>query len=116
MEAAQTDLVFSALAHAARRRMLDLLMQAPGMTVQALASHFDVSRIMVLKHVRILEQAELVISHKVGRERHLYFNAIPIQHIYDRWTTAYTSFWASKMVDLKSMIEQRASAKEHRRA
>ena len=69
MNAAQVDLLFAVLAHAGRRRMLDLVMAAPGMSVKALTSHFDMSRIAVLKHVRALEDAELLLSKKEGRTR-----------------------------------------------
>ncbi len=116
MDAEQMDQVFSALSHRARRRMLDLLMEGPGMTVRALASHFEISRVMVLKHLAMLEGAGLVISQKSGRERRLFCNPVPIQMIYDRWTTAYTAFWASRMVDMKSRVEERVQKKGVRRA
>ena len=58
------DPVFAALAHPGRRRMLDLLVQAPGCSVKWMASHFDVSRIAVMKHLGVLEEAGLVISEK----------------------------------------------------
>jgi predicted transcriptional regulator len=116
MESTSADALFFALSHESRRRMLDLMMEHPGMTVRALASHFSCSRVMVLKHLSALEAADLVISQKHGRERRLYFNVVPIQQMYDRWTNTYTAFWASKMVDLKSRLEERAQAREHRRA
>ncbi len=111
MKDKQVDLVFSVLAHAARRRMLDLVMQAPGISVSALGTHFDMSRIAVLKHIHVLEKAELLISKKEGRTRHLYFNPIPIQMIYDRWTTQYSAFWSSHMADIKDRVETRAAGK-----
>lgn len=114
--AENVDAVFSSLAHADRRRMLDLLVQRPGMTVKALASHFSCSRVMVLKHLRTLEEADLVISERAGRERLLFFNPIPIQLIYDRWTDQYSAFWAAKLADIKTRVESTASAKEQRRA
>lgn len=86
------------------------------MTVRALASHFEISRVMVLKHLAMLEGAGLVISQKSGRERRLFCNPVPIQMIYDRWTTAYTAFWASRMVDMKSRVEERVQKKGVRRA
>lgn len=116
MSDAKTDAVFTALAHASRRRMLDLLAMRPGMTVKALTSHFECSRVMVLKHLKTLEEADLVISERAGRERRLYFNPIPIQLIYDRWTDQYSAFWASKLVDIKTRIESKLKAKEQRRA
>jgi len=115
MKAGDVDRVFSALAHAGRRRMLDLVMGAPGMSVRALASHFDMSRVAVLKHVQVLERAQLLLSRKRGRVRHLYFNPVPIQLIHDRWTTRYSAFWSERMADIKSRVEQGA-AEESKRA
>ncbi len=105
----QVDHLLAALAHTGRRQILDLLMAEPGLSMKALASHFDVSRIAVLKHVRVLEQAELVLSRKQGRERQLFFNAVPLQRMHDRWTTQYSAFWGGHMSDIKSRVEQRAT-------
>ena len=113
----RTDALFAALAHRDRRRMLDLVMAAPGMTMKALGSHFDVSRIAVLKHVRVLEACDLLLSRKVGRTRRLHFNPIPIQQIHDRWTTKYSAFWSERMVDIQERVEARTQAKtESKRA
>lgn len=101
-----TDLVFQALASRMRRRLLDLIKQNPGCCVNDLCEHFDVSRIAVMKQLNLLVHAQLAISKKVGRKRELYFNAAPIQLIYDRWTTEYSAFWASQAVDLKYRVEQ----------
>ena len=105
MKASEIDLVFAALAHPVRRRIIDLMIEIPGMSVSALASNFDCSRIAVTKHVAALEQAALVLSERKGRERQLYFNVIPIQQIYDRWTTRYSAFWAQRLTDLETRIE-----------
>ena len=110
------DSVFSALAHPARRRMIDILLGEPGLTIAALTRNFDMSPVGVLKHVRILEAADLVISHKHGRERLLYVNLVPIQQVYDRWTDAYAAFWAGRVVDLKARIESRAHTRTAKRA
>ena len=112
MESKQIDHVFAALAHPLRRRMIDLLIEVPGMSVSALASNFDCSRIAVTKHVATLENAGLVLSEKRGRERQLYFNVIPIQQIYDRWTTRYSAFWAQRLADLEERIEGRRKTEE----
>ena len=107
------DRTFSALASPARRRMLDLVMDNPGMSVKALHGHFpEMSRIAVLKHVRVLERCDLMLSRKRGRTRHLFFNAIPIQQIYDRWTTKYTAFWSQRLVDIKERIESLVNRKD----
>lgn len=108
------DALFLALANASRRRILDILKAMPGCSVNDVCKYFDMSRIGVMKHLRVLEEAELLISQKVGRTRELYFNAVPIQRIYDRWTTEYAALWASHAVDLKLKAE--ATAKARRKA
>lgn len=102
----KTDIVFHALANRARRKMMDIVKAAPGCSVNDLCEHFDTSRIAVMKHLKVLVAANLVISTKKGRTRELFFNAAPIQLIYDRWTTEYSAFWATQVVDLKYRIEQ----------
>jgi predicted transcriptional regulator len=117
MNEIRVDALLSALAHRGRRRMLDLLMAAPGMSVKALSSHFEMSRIAVLKHIRVLEETELILSRKTGRTRYLFFNPIPIQQMHDRWTSQYSAFWSERMVDIKSRVEQRvAEQEEHKSA
>ena len=117
MCAEATNRLLAALAHPGRRRMLDLLMDVPGMNVKALASHFDMSRIAVLQHLRVLEGADLVLSRKIGRVRELFFNPIPIQRLHDRWTTKYSAFWSERMVDIKERVEGRVlDNEEHKSA
>lgn len=99
------DSIFGAMAHPSRRRILDIVRQSAGCSVNDVASYFDISRIAVMKHLRVLEDAGLLISEKEGRTRRLYFNAIPIQMIYDRWTTEYSALWASKLTRLKYAVE-----------
>ena len=99
------DLVFHALANRARRKLLDLIKEHPGSSVNDLCAEFEVSRIAVMKHLRVLEESQLIVVRKNGRRREIYFNVVPIQLIYDRWTSEYSSFWASKAVDLKFFIE-----------
>jgi predicted transcriptional regulator len=69
-----------------------------------------VSRIAVLKHVRVLEQAGLLYSEKRGRTRQLYFNVVPIQMIHDRWTTEYSALWASRLTEIKYKVEAEEAA------
>lgn len=99
------DAVFTALAHPARRTMLDIIRQHGGCSVNHVAAHFEMSRIAVMKHLKVLEAADLILSEKVGRTRHLYFNAVPIQLIHDRWTSEYSALWASKLTSLKYAVE-----------
>ena len=100
------DQLFHALASATRRKILDVLMDAPGASVTDVCKHFDVSRIAVMKHLTVLEGAGLIISEKSGRTRQLFFNAVPIQMIYERWTTAYSSLWAGQLTALKYQMEE----------
>lgn len=102
---ASQDAVFQALAHSARRRILDLLKSMPGATVNDIAKYFEISRIAVMKHLAVLETADLIVSRKVGRMRQLYFNAVPLQLIHDRWATDYAAFWAGRVLDLKYQLE-----------
>jgi DNA-binding transcriptional ArsR family regulator len=106
-----TDAVFQALAHESRRRMLDIVKQHPGIGVGQLASAFDVSRIAVMKHLAVLEGAGLLLSQKCGRTRSLYFNAVPIQMIHDRWTTEYSAYWSGTVTRLKYAAEKRAQGR-----
>ena len=107
------DAVFQALAHESRRRMLDMVKARAGISVGVLASQFDVSRIAVMKHLRVLEQADLIVSEKDGRSRRLYFNAVPIQLIYERWTTEYSAYWSGNLTRIKYLAEMRSHSDEN---
>ncbi len=104
----QLDAAFTALAHETRRRILDLLRDRPGIAVGEVASKFDVSRIAIMKHLHVLEEAGLVHSEKSGRVRRLYFNTAPIRMIYDRWTDDYSDYWSGEVTRLKYLAEMRA--------
>lgn len=108
----QADLVFQALAHATRREILDIVKQNPGCAVGEVAAKFDTSRIAIMKHLKILYDAELVITEKQGRARLLYLNVVPIQLIYDRWTDEYASFWSGQLANIKYAVEQ-STAKDN---
>lgn len=107
------DHVFQALANQSRRKILDIVKGMPGCNVNDICKYFDMSRIAVMKHLGVLEQADLIISQKSGRSRELYFNAAPIQLVYDRWTTEYSAFWASHVTDIKFKAE--AKKRSHAR-
>lgn len=109
MKPESMDKLFQALASAPRREMLDIVRATPGCSVMQVCQHFDVSRIAVMKHLDILERANLVISEKQGRTRRLYFNAAPIQMIYDRWTSELSGYWAEQMTRIKYLAETRHS-------
>jgi DNA-binding transcriptional ArsR family regulator len=105
--------VFDALGSATRRRILDIVKGEPGCTVGAVAAQFDTTRIAVMRHIRVLEDAGLLLSRKDGRKRCLYHNAAPIQMIYDRWTTEFSAFWTSQMADVKYRVEGHAKREKH---
>ena len=101
MDPTSTDSLFAALAHQHRRKILDLVANMPGCSLGDIAKYFDITRIAVMKHLNVLEDAGLIISRKAGRRRELFFNAAPIQMIHDRWTTEYSRFWAEQALDVK---------------
>ena len=105
MESDSLDAVFHALASASRRRILDLVKSMPACNVNDVCKYFAMSRIGVMKHLKVLEGADLIISRKSGRARELFFNAASIQMIYDRWTTEYSALWASHATDIKFRAE-----------
>ena len=103
------DKVFQALANKTRRQILDLVKDQPGCLVTEICLHFEMSRIAVMKHLKILEEANLLVTEKVGKSRHHYFNVIPIQQIYDRWTDQYSRFMASRLTGFKEHLENQES-------
>ena len=98
--------VFDALAHPSRRRILDLVKRDPGATVNEISSHFETSRVAVLKHIDRLEHADLLHSERHGRERRLYHNVVPIQMLYDRWTSELSAELARRVVRIKEAVEE----------
>ena len=99
------DLVFHALAHQTRRRILDLVRDRPGHSVGELAKAFDVSRIAIMNHLKVLEDANLITSQKDGRSRRLYLNAMPIQAIHERWIDGFSAYWADRLSFIKQAAE-----------
>jgi uncharacterized protein YndB with AHSA1/START domain len=98
--------VFKALADPSRRRLLDKLFKRDGQTLGELALHLpDMSRFGVMKHLRVLEDAGLVTTHKIGREKLHYLNPVPIRRIFDRWTSKYARPFTHALADLKKHLE-----------
>lgn len=95
------DLVYKALASPTRRRMLDVLKEAPRSTGELCSQFTQLDRTTVLQHLRVLEEAELVIGRKVGRERRLTLAPLPIKRIHDRWIGDY----ARAAVELLDRLE-----------
>ncbi len=100
------DRVFVALASRTRRQILDIVAAHPGSAVGQVAGHFDISRIAVQKHLATLEEAELLLSQRQGRERRLWFNAVPLQLVHERWSERYRGFWANRLTQLKYASEK----------
>jgi DNA-binding transcriptional ArsR family regulator len=99
------DLVFKALANPARRFLLDLLFARDGRTLVELESELEMTRIGVMKHLRVLEAAGLIVTRRSGREKLHFLNPVPIRLIYDRWIDKYRERRLSALVDLKSELE-----------
>ena len=99
------DGVFRALADPTRRRLLDALFREDGQTLGALEARLPMSRFGVMKHLRVLEQAGLVVTRRRGREKLHYLNVVPIQRIHERWVSKYTEGWAAALSDMKRSLE-----------
>jgi DNA-binding transcriptional ArsR family regulator len=99
------DLVFKALADPTRRMLLDRLFERDGRTLTELESDVDMTRFGVAKHLRLLEEAGLVVTRRSGREKLHFLNPIPIRLIHDRWIDKYTAGPASVLADLKRRLE-----------
>lgn len=97
--------MFKALADPTRRLLLDLLFEREGRTLTDLESHVDMTRIGVMKHLRLLEEAGLVVTRRSGREKLHFLNPVPIQLIHDRWINKYTERRASALAHLKRELE-----------
>jgi len=100
------DAVFKALADPTRRHLLDRLHERDGRTLSELESELEMSRFGVMKHLRVLEAAGLVVALRSGREKLHYLNPVPIRLIHDRWIDKYTERRVSALVDLKSQLEE----------
>lgn len=107
----ETEPVWRALANGTRRRILDLLADGP-LTTGALAECFpDLSRFAVMQHLGVLEEADLIVPVREGRERYNYLNPVPIQRVYDRWVSRYMRPWADALTSLKAELEDRKRRK-----
>ena len=100
------DSVFRALADPTRRHLLDRLFERDGRTLTDLESDVDMTRFGVMKHLRVLEDAGLVVTRKAGREKLHFLNPVPIRLIHDRWIDKYTERRVTALVDLKNQLEQ----------
>src|SRR5215204_2193078 len=99
------DLVFKALADRTRRHLLDRLYARDGRTLTELESELEMTRFGVAKHLKVLEEAGLVVTRRSGREKLHHLNPVPIRLIHDRWIDKYTERRVSALVDLKKALE-----------
>ena len=99
------DRVFKGLADPTRRFLLDLLFVRDGRTLTELEAELDMTRFGVMKHLKVLEEADLVVTRRKGREKLHYLNVVPIRLIHDRWIDKYTERRVSALVDLKADLE-----------
>jgi DNA-binding transcriptional ArsR family regulator len=99
------DRVFKALADPTRRFLLDLLFAREGQTLTELESAVEMTRYGVMKHLKVLEEADLVVTRRSGREKLHFLNAVPIREVHDRWIDKYTERHVAALVDLKHELE-----------
>jgi uncharacterized protein YndB with AHSA1/START domain/DNA-binding transcriptional ArsR family regulator len=105
------DDVFKALADPTRRKLLDQLFEKDGQTLRALESRLPMTRFGVMKHLRLLEEAGLIVTRRQGREKLHFLNAVPIRLIHDRWVNKFTAPWVAALSDLKQSLEGRTMQK-----
>jgi uncharacterized protein YndB with AHSA1/START domain/DNA-binding transcriptional ArsR family regulator len=104
------DPVFSALADPTRRHLLDLLFERDGRALgELVAAVPGMTRFGVMKHLRVLESADLVTTRRVGREKHHYLNPVPIRRLHDRWLDKYRARAAGSLLDLQRALERPAT-------
>jgi uncharacterized protein YndB with AHSA1/START domain len=100
------DAVFRALADPTRRSLLDDLFREDGQTLSSLEERFPMTRFGVMKHLRQLEEAGLVVTKRRGREKLHFLNPVPIRLVHDRWVSKYAEPWAAALTGLKSRLEE----------
>ena len=102
------DRVFKALADPTRRLLLDRLYERDGRSLTELESDMEMTRFGVMKHLRVLEDAQLVVTRRSGREKLHFLNPMPVRLIHDRWIDKYTERRVSALADLKHELEETA--------
>src|SRR4051812_22026223 len=105
------DEVFRALADPTRRGLLDELFKEDGQTLGALEQRLPMSRFGVMKHLKVLEEANLVVTRRRGREKLHFLNPVPIRLVHDRWVSKYAEPWATTLTGLKHDLEDRTMEK-----
>ena len=110
------DRIFKALADASRRYLLDLLFVRDGQTLTELESKLAMTRFGVMKHLRVLEAAGLVVTRWSGREKRHFLNPVPIRLIHNRWIHKYAEHQVSALAELKAELEEKACRQTRKRA
>ena len=105
------DEVFRALADPTRRSLLDELFKEDGQTLSALEARLPMTRFGVMKHLKVLEEAGLVVARRRGREKLHYLNPVPIRLVHDRWVSKYAEPWAAGLSELKHDLEEKTMEK-----
>ena len=100
------DEVFKAMADPTRRRLLDRLFESDGQTLSELEGRLPMTRFGVMKHLKVLEEANLVTTKRRGREKLHFLNPVPIRLIHDRWVSKYAEPWVSSLAGLKHDLEE----------
>jgi len=98
--------VFRALADPTRRALLDELFRQDGQNLGQLGERFEMSRFGIMKHLRLLEEAGLVVTQRRGREKLHFLNPVPIRLVHDRWVSKYAEPWVAGLSDIKARLEQ----------
>ncbi len=104
------DRVFKALADPSRRLLLDRLFERDGRTLTELEAELEMTRFGVMKHLRLLEEAGLVVTRRRGREKLHFLNPVPIRLIHDRWIDKFTERRVSALTDLKRQLEKESAS------
>ncbi|MBB6734591.1 ArsR/SmtB family transcription factor [Cohnella zeiphila] len=107
--------IFKALADPSRRTLLDLLHASDGRSLNELCAPLEMSRFGVMKHLNILEEAGLITTRKVGREKLHYLNTVPIRQIYERWVSKFSEHWAMALTSLQDELESETNVANHTR-
>ena len=100
--------MFRALADPTRRHLLDRLFERDGRTLTELESELEMTRFGVMKHLRLLEEAGLIVARRQGREKLHFLNPVPIRLIHDRWIDKFTEHRVAALADLKTELEESA--------
>jgi uncharacterized protein YndB with AHSA1/START domain/DNA-binding transcriptional ArsR family regulator len=103
------DDVFRALADPTRRALLDELFEHDGQTLSALEQRLPMTRFGVMKHLKVLEEAGLVVTRRRGREKLHFLNVVPIRLVHDRWVSKYSEPWAATLTGLKTQLEEQTT-------